>query len=60
MTAPLLVFHDPEDRELPFEEGAEIARRWPGAELRRVEKLGHLRILRDEKCAAEAVKFLAG
>jgi predicted alpha/beta hydrolase family esterase len=49
-----------EDRELPFEEGAEMARRWPGAELRRVEKLGHLRILRDERCGAETVEFLAG
>jgi pimeloyl-ACP methyl ester carboxylesterase len=58
MTAPLLVFHDPEDRETSFEEGAELARRWPGAELRRVEKLGHLRILRDARCVSEAVDFL--
>src|SRR5207253_1554171 len=34
MTVPLLVLHDPEDREVPFEEGAELARSWPGAELR--------------------------
>ncbi|HZF12566.1 MAG TPA: alpha/beta fold hydrolase [Thermoanaerobaculia bacterium] len=60
MTVPLLVFHDPEDREMPFGEGVELARRWPGAELRRVEKLGHLRILRDERCGAAAVEFLAG
>ncbi len=59
MTAPLLVLHDPEDREVPYEEGAELARRWPGAELRPAVGLGHLRILRDERCVAEAVGFIA-
>jgi pimeloyl-ACP methyl ester carboxylesterase len=59
MTVPLLVFHDPEDREVPFDEGAELAHRWPGAELRPAGGLGHLRILRDERCVAEAVSFLA-
>lgn len=59
MTAPLLVLHDRDDREVPFEEGAELARRWPGAQLRPVEGLGHLRILRDERCVAAAVGFLA-
>ena len=59
MTAPLLVFHDPEDGEVPFEEGAALARRWPGAELRPAGGLGHLRILRDERCVAEAVGFIS-
>jgi len=58
MDTPLLVLHDPEDREMPFEEGAEVATRWPGAILRRAERLGHLRILRDPECVAEAVGFL--
>lgn len=58
MEAPLLVLHDPEDREMPFEEGAELAARWPGAVLRRAERVGHLRILRDPGWIAEAVKFL--
>jgi len=58
METPLLVFHDPEDREMPFSEGAELAATWPGAELRRAEHLGHLRILRDPGCVAEAVGFL--
>jgi pimeloyl-ACP methyl ester carboxylesterase len=60
MTAPLLVFHDPEDREMLFEEGAELASRWPGAVLRRAEGLGHLRLLRDETCVGEAVEFITG
>jgi pimeloyl-ACP methyl ester carboxylesterase len=58
MTAPLLVLHDPQDREVPFEEGAELANRWPGAELRPTPGLGHLRILRDEGSVAAAVGFL--
>jgi pimeloyl-ACP methyl ester carboxylesterase len=58
MRAPLLVFHDPEDREMAFEEGAELVSRWPGAALRRVEHLGHLRLLRDARCVAEAIDFL--
>jgi pimeloyl-ACP methyl ester carboxylesterase len=58
METPLLVLHDPEDREMPFGEGAELAASWPGAVLRRAERLGHLRILRDPGCVAEAVGFL--
>lgn len=60
MTAPLLVLHDPQDREMLFEEGAELARRWPGAALARAEGCGHLRILRDERWGTEAAAFLAG
>jgi pimeloyl-ACP methyl ester carboxylesterase len=60
MTVPLLVLHDANDREMAFGEGAELAGRWPGAALRRTEGLGHLRILRDERCVAEAVRFLRG
>jgi len=59
MTAPLLVLHAPEDRETPYAEGAELAALWPGAHLRTVESSGHLRILRDPACIAEAVEFLA-
>lgn len=60
MTAPLLVLHDAGDREMPFAEGAELARRWPGAALRRSEGLGHLRILREKASLDAAVRFLAG
>lgn len=58
METPLLVLHDPEDREMPFGEGVELAGSWPGAVLHRAEGLGHLRILRDPQCVAEAVGFL--
>lgn len=58
MTAPLLVFHDPEDREVPFEEGAELARLWPGAKMRPARGLGHLRILHAEPVLQETTSFL--
>lgn len=60
MTVPLLVLHDAADREMPFAEGAELATRWPGAQLHRCEGLGHLRILRDAPAIAQAVTFLTG
>jgi len=59
LAVPLLVLHDAGDREMAFAEGAELARRWPGATLRRTEGLGHLRILRDGPSIAAAVQFLA-
>lgn len=58
MKTPLLVLHDPGDREMPFDEGEELVRRWPGAVLHRAAGRGHLRILRDETCVEEAVRFL--
>jgi pimeloyl-ACP methyl ester carboxylesterase len=58
MTAPLLILHDAGDREVAFEEGLELASKWPGAALHRTEQLGHLRILRDPSSLATAVAFL--
>jgi pimeloyl-ACP methyl ester carboxylesterase len=60
MTAPLLIFHDPRDREVAFEEGQELQAAWPGALLRRAEGLGHRRILTDSMCVARAVAFIEG
>jgi pimeloyl-ACP methyl ester carboxylesterase len=58
MDTPLLILHDPGDREMPFSEGTELARTWPGAVLQRADGLGHLRLLRDPGCVAGAVAFL--
>jgi pimeloyl-ACP methyl ester carboxylesterase len=58
MTAPLLILHDTGDREVAFEEGVELASKWPGATLQRTEGLGHMRILRDPGTVAAAVAFL--
>ena len=57
--APLLVFHDPEDREVPWHDGAAIAQAWPGARLIDAPRVGHNRILRDPGVIAQATSFLA-
>jgi hypothetical protein len=57
-TVPLLVFHDRDDAEVPWSDGAAIAEAWPGARLVTTTGLGHRRILRDEKVVAEAVAFV--
>lgn len=58
-TTPLLVFHDRDDREVPWSDGHAIARAWPGAALVSTRGLGHRRILRDEAVAARASAFVA-
>ena len=58
MTAPLLVFHDPDDPEVAWSDGAAIAAAWPGAELVSTEGLGHRRIVHDPAVVERAVAFL--
>jgi pimeloyl-ACP methyl ester carboxylesterase len=58
-TPPLLVIHDREDRETSWEDGAEIAARWPRATLRTTTGLGHNRILRDAATVDAAVRFIS-
>ncbi len=59
LSAPLLVFHDEEDLEVPWSEGSAIARAWPGAELVTTRGLGHRRIVHDPAVVARAVEFLS-
>lgn len=59
LDAPALVLHDPDDREVPFEDGERLAAAWPGARLVPMPGLGHRRILRDERALAPAVGFVA-
>jgi len=54
----LLVVHDRDDREVPFEHGRRLAATWPLAELRETAGLGHRRILRDSNVLAAAVTFV--
>ncbi|MCI0573361.1 MAG: lysophospholipase [Myxococcaceae bacterium] len=58
MTAPLLVVHDREDREVELAEGEALARAWPGARLEVTQGLGHNRILREPTVHARVVAFL--
>ena len=57
---PLLVLHDRDDAEVPWSDGAAIARAWPGARLVTTAGLGHRRILRDERVVSQVVSFVKG
>jgi pimeloyl-ACP methyl ester carboxylesterase len=59
-SAPLLVVHDQDDRDVPFRHGAAVAASGPGAQLLETTGLGHRRILRDAGVVAQAVSFIAG
>jgi pimeloyl-ACP methyl ester carboxylesterase len=56
---PLLVFHDRDDAEVPWTDGAAIAGAWPGARLVTTTGLGHRHLLRDPEVVAQAVSFMA-
>jgi pimeloyl-ACP methyl ester carboxylesterase len=58
MRTPLLVIHDREDAEVPWQEGALIAQAWPDATLSTTSGLGHRRLLRDPGVVSEAVRFV--
>jgi pimeloyl-ACP methyl ester carboxylesterase len=57
---PLLVVHDRDDREVPWEDAVRIAAAAPEATLLGTERLGHRRILRDPHVIARAVAFVSG
>jgi len=59
MTAPLLVVHDEEDRDVPVRCGRLLAEAWPGAELEITRGLGHMRVLRDAAVIDRVVSFVA-
>lgn len=60
MNAPLLVVHDREDRDVPFEAGAGLADVWPGARLRETRGLGHRRLLRAPDVVSDVAEFVSG
>jgi pimeloyl-ACP methyl ester carboxylesterase len=55
---PLLVLHDPADRNLPFSHGEAIAAAWPNAELVAISGIGHWRIMRDRSVVDRSIGFL--
>lgn len=58
MQIPLLVIHDQDDREVRWDDGAAIARAWPGAELVTTSGLGHHRIVSDPGVVKHIVSFV--
>ncbi len=55
---PALIVHDADDGEIPFAEGAALARSWAGSTLLRTRGLGHRRILRDADVVERAVAYI--
>jgi pimeloyl-ACP methyl ester carboxylesterase len=60
LSTPALVIHDRDDRWVPWTQGAQVARIWPGARLLSTDGLGHGRILGDESVTRAAADFIAG
>jgi pimeloyl-ACP methyl ester carboxylesterase len=60
MQMPLLVLHDRDDREIGWDNGAAIARAWPGAQLVTTSGLGHHRIVSDPDVIRQVLEFLPG
>lgn len=58
-TSKLLVVHDVEDREVPYDHGETVAASWPGAQMHTTHGLGHRRVLSDSFVVARAVDFLS-
>lgn len=58
MKAPLLVFHDRDDRDVAWTDGKAIAAAWPGADLVSTEGLGHRRIVHDPAVVSRTIAFL--
>jgi pimeloyl-ACP methyl ester carboxylesterase len=57
---PALIFHDPDDPDVPFSNGKTIAESWPGSRLLAVPRLGHWSILRNRQVIETSVSFFKG
>ncbi len=55
---PALIVHDRGDREVPWREGAALAKAWPGAKLKLTDGLGHRRLLSDPGVVESALAFV--
>lgn len=58
LTIPTLVVHDPDDREVPIDQGRAIADAWQGGRLVEIAGVGHRRILHDERVVSSIIGFL--
>lgn len=59
MRAPLLIVHDEDDVDVPWQDGRTYAEAWPDSRLMTTRGLGHRRILREPHVAAAVTRFLA-
>ena len=57
MQAPLLVVHDEDDTDVPWQDGKTYAEVWPGSRLMTTRGLGHRRILRETGVLTSVAEF---
>jgi pimeloyl-ACP methyl ester carboxylesterase len=55
---PVLILHDPDDREVPWENAEAIAQAWRGSALVAVAGDGHYGILRSQRAIEQVVTFV--
>lgn len=58
MQVPALIFHDPDDRQVPFEGSRRLVESWPVAELVQARGVGHGAITRDPVIIERVVWFM--
>lgn len=58
MIHPVLLVHDPEDREVPVEESRQLATSWSGSTLALMPGIGHRRALKNPQVISAAVDFI--
>lgn len=56
---PALILHDPDDREIPFEESQLLEAAWPQARLHAVSGVGHRRIVGDRAVVDLSMSILS-
>src|SRR5574341_72224 len=57
---PLLIVHDQDDETVLWNDGAAIARVWPGAQLVTTEGLGHRGVMHDGDVVRRVMDFVVG
>lgn len=58
MRTPALIFHDADDRYVPYHDGLAVARVWQGSTMITTNGLGHNRILSDGIVIERVVEFM--
>lgn len=58
VSLPVLIVHDPKDREVPFKDAIKIHENWSRSKLLSLEGVGHYRILKSKQFTLAVVDFL--
>jgi pimeloyl-ACP methyl ester carboxylesterase len=55
---PMLIVHDRDDKEIPFDDASRILASWPNSRLLATQGLGHRRVLKSADVVREVVEFV--